>query len=155
MPDQKSFEFIHEKSDEQSKLSLFNCYYRNKYLWNHRPSIRQLYALADIPVNTDNQFGNKMVIALAFDNSSTFFRRCAENGQLKQYFPELFNCIGCKQDPLYHIDDVFNHIMLALDALAELNTTTNLSITEILFTKLAILFHDIGKPVTRVEHIAY
>lgn len=64
--------------------------------------------------------------------------RLLERSGLLQYFlPELVNCIGVSQNK-YHIYDVYEHILHALD-----NSKKDLII------RLAVLFHDIAKPNTR------
>lgn len=58
-----------------------------------------------------------------------------------KYIPELSDCIGFCQNNPYHIYDVFSHTIHALES-----CTSNDSIV-----KLAILFHDIGKPCCYFE----
>ncbi|TSC92672.1 MAG: tRNA nucleotidyltransferase (CCA-adding enzyme) [Candidatus Berkelbacteria bacterium Licking1014_7] len=65
-------------------------------------------------------------------------------GILKQYFPEIDQMIGAKQDPIYHPEgDVWTHTLLALDySASQKNKFT---------VRLATLLHDIGKP-SQTEH---
>ena len=58
-----------------------------------------------------------------------------------KYIPELSNCVGFRQNNPYHIYDVFSHTIHALES-----CTSNDSIV-----KLAVLFHDIGKPSCYLE----
>jgi len=53
-----------------------------------------------------------------------------------EYIPELRDCIGFCQNNPYHIYDVFSHTIYALESCA----------SDDMLVKLAVLFHDIGKP---------
>lgn len=53
-----------------------------------------------------------------------------------EYIPELRDCIGFAQNNPYHIYDVFSHTIHALES----------CISDDIIVKLAVLFHDIGKP---------
>lgn len=53
-----------------------------------------------------------------------------------KYIPELSDCVGFCQNNPYHIYDVFSHTIHALESCI-LNDS---------IVKLAVLFHDIGKP---------
>jgi hypothetical protein len=99
--------------------------------------------LASLEVNSPEIFFRKIRLSLSLRFPSKFFRDCLKNGQLERFFPELVATVGCTQDTRYHTDDVFDHTMLALDYIVE--HTTDIS------TCLAVLFHDIGKPVCRKE----
>jgi hypothetical protein len=155
MLEQECFNFTHTPDNEKIKYLLFRHYRRERTnlfgvdltAQDRKHYLNQLQLLADFPISTSSEFGVKMVVALSFAKPSEFFRRCANNGQLQQYFPELFNCIGCKQDPHYHQDDVFDHTMLALDKVEDPEVIENS--VGLLDIKLAVLFHDIGKPVVR------
>lgn len=57
------------------------------------------------------------------------------------FLPELGNCVGFAQNSKYHVFDVFEHTVRAL----EYNTSANP------ITRLSILLHDIGKPLTYTE----
>ena len=63
----------------------------------------------------------------------------SENGLLKQFAPELLEMQGVEQKGL-HVWDVWNHTLRALDSLPRQAG---------LVLRLAILFHDTGKPRTR------
>jgi poly(A) polymerase len=57
-------------------------------------------------------------------------------GLLAQFLPEVAAMVGVEQGG-YHVGDVFEHTWLALDAAPALRVV-----------RLAVLFHDVGKPVT-------
>lgn len=59
------------------------------------------------------------------------------------FIPELLKSVGFDQKTPWHIYDVFEHTMTALD-----NTPPELT------TRLAVLFHDIGKPYVYTEDAA-
>lgn len=62
------------------------------------------------------------------------------------YFPELEDLIGCKQDPEWHPEgDVWIHTLHCLDAFAKKRIGEE---WEDLVVGLAVLCHDIGKPLT-------
>lgn len=76
------------------------------------------------------------------DKPSGFFRNLLNLGALESIFPELYQMIGIRQPEQHHQEgDVFEHTMMALDASKEL--TTDIS------TKIAVLFHDVGKILTK------
>lgn len=54
------------------------------------------------------------------------------------FIPELAPMINCEQISRYHIYDVWEHTLKALEHCTELSHDTE--------TRLAVLFHDIGKP---------
>ncbi len=54
------------------------------------------------------------------------------------FIPELLPLIGCKQNSKWHLFDVFEHTMLALE-----NTENDLIL------RLAVFFHDFGKPMAK------
>ena len=58
--------------------------------------------------------------------------------KLFKLIPELKDCKGCEQNNKWHIYDVYEHIMHVVD-----NTPSTAQ------TRLAALFHDIGKPLAR------
>jgi tRNA nucleotidyltransferase (CCA-adding enzyme) len=61
-------------------------------------------------------------------------------GLLQAVLPEIEASIGCEQGGI-HAFDVFEHSLRTLQAAADKNYSTEL--------RLAALFHDIGKPITR------
>ena len=60
---------------------------------------------------------------------------------IAQPIPELYACVGFAQNTKYHCYDVYEHSLHALEA----NAGTDL------VTRLSILLHDIGKPLTYTE----
>ena len=60
---------------------------------------------------------------------------------IAEFLPELEDCVGFDQNTKYHCYDVFEHSLRALE----------LCNTDDLVTRLAVLFHDIGKPLTYTE----
>lgn len=63
-----------------------------------------------------------------------------------RYFPELKALVGCKQDPHWHPEgDVWKHTGHCMDAFAGRRIGDN---WEDLIVGLAVLCHDIGKPVS-------
>ena len=69
------------------------------------------------------------------DKPSTGFRLMQETGLLKEFFPELEDCVKVDQPGGYHNYDVFEHTLHVIDAAPK-----DLKI------RLAALFHDINKP---------
>ena len=64
-------------------------------------------------------------------------------GMLEYLLPELTANIGCQQDPRYHTEDVFDHLMRSFNEACKISSDPA--------TRLAALFHDIGKASTRAE----
>jgi poly(A) polymerase len=64
-----------------------------------------------------------------------------ESGLLARFLPELSAMRGVSQNA-WHSLDVWNHTMKAL---SEVSSNGSLAL------RLAVLFHDVGKPVTRME----
>ncbi len=77
---------------------------------------------------------------LMTERPSIAFGLMEQTGLLKLILPELSSCRGIDQKG-YHKFDVLDHSLLACDAAA----AEGVSLT----VRLAALFHDIGKPVTR------
>lgn len=78
---------------------------------------------------------NKLLLKSA--KPSIGLRLLKDTGILAIFIPELLEGIGIEQ-PEYHVDDVFEHSLAAVDAAEDP-------------IKLAALFHDIGKPRTFTE----
>lgn len=79
---------------------------------------------------------NKILIS---DNSEYIFK-LHEYGLLQDIIPELADCFQCPQDNPYHIYNVGEHIIKSLK-----------HIDKVLHLKLAMLFHDIGKPLCKTS----
>ncbi len=63
-----------------------------------------------------------------------------------RHFPELEALCGCKQDPVWHPEgDAWTHTLRCLDAYTELRTGDEYEDT---ILGLAVLCHDMGKPLT-------
>ena len=60
---------------------------------------------------------------------------------IAQLIPELGACIGFAQNTKYHCYDVYEHLLYALEANEGVD----------LVTRLAILLHDVGKPLSYTE----
>lgn len=75
---------------------------------------------------------------------SVFFRVLSEMDHLKEFFPELRDCIGVEQNPVYHPEgDVFEHTMLVVDCAAALRGRAK----QPLAFMISALMHDFGKCV--------
>jgi tRNA nucleotidyltransferase (CCA-adding enzyme) len=71
---------------------------------------------------------------------SKYLRLLNKTGLLEYIAPELYRCVGVKQDKRYHKYDVFTHLIYTCD-----NTEPDPVL------RLAGLLHDIGKTDTRKE----
>lgn len=70
-----------------------------------------------------------------------------ELGVLDKLFPEILALAGCPQDPEWHPEgDVFIHTKLAMDEAVRL--ADELSKEKRITVMLAVLCHDLGKPLT-------
>lgn len=69
---------------------------------------------------------------------SRYLKMMNKTGIIEILIPELYTCTKCTQDKKYHKYSVFNHLLLACDY-AEPN----------IISRLAALFHDIGKPLAK------
>lgn len=87
------------------------------------------------------------------------FRWLFHLGRLQELFPELHALVGVAQRPDYHPEgDVFEHTMQALDAAAQSDLYQDsedgmTSEEEKFLIMLAVLCHDMGKPVTTDEQL--
>lgn len=61
---------------------------------------------------------------------------------IAEFIPEIREMIGCEQRTRYHIYDVWEHTLKALEH--------SMKLSDDLETKLAVFFHDIGKPRARI-----
>jgi hypothetical protein len=96
----------------------------------------------EIPIQL---FREEMLKALTLEFPSHFFRTLQTLGLLERLVPELHANINCFQDPKWHEEDVYNHLLRSLD-----ESRTFISSTKPLL-KLAVLFHDIGKAATKAD----
>jgi tRNA nucleotidyltransferase (CCA-adding enzyme) len=60
---------------------------------------------------------------------------------IAEFLPELEACVGFAQNTKYHCYDVYEHSLRALEA----------NDSQDLITRLSILLHDVGKPLTYTE----
>ncbi|MEW6777329.1 MAG: HD domain-containing protein [Bdellovibrionota bacterium] len=72
-----------------------------------------------------------------------------EAGALEKLFPEVAGMSGVDQPREYHIADVFDHTMMALDAAAADPLVQHPGDAEVM---LGILYHDVGKPACAGRH---
>lgn len=71
---------------------------------------------------------------------------------IDKLFPDLRWLVGCPQDPIWHPEgDVWTHTLLAVDRAAELVREHQLPKEKWLTVMLAVLLHDIAKPLTLKE----
>ncbi len=71
---------------------------------------------------------------------------------IEKLFPDLKWLVGCPQDPIWHPEgDVWTHTLLAVDQAAVLVREHELQKAKWLTVMLAVLLHDIGKPLTTRE----
>ena len=69
--------------------------------------------------------------------TNQFHKRLVHNyGVFELFIPDIKNMIGCKQNNPYHIYDVFIHTVHAIENCE----------SDDLITRLAVFFHDFGKP---------
>jgi len=84
-------------------------------------------------------------LLLKSDKPSVGFELMRELGVLK-YFPELYDMIGVKQDPKWHLEgDVWVHTMMSLDVMASLRCGESKLDLKLMY---GVLCHDMGKVVT-------
>ena len=79
---------------------------------------------------------NKLLVLAA--KPSVGFRLMQKTGMLRELLPELDECVNVDQPGPYHMYDVFEHTLHAIDACPQR-----------LRVRLAALFHDINKPQAR------
>ena len=81
---------------------------------------------------------------LKAEKPSIFFRVLKDMDHLREFFPELADCIGVRQSPEHHPEgDVFEHTMLVVDCAAALREQAKWPLAFM----IAALFHDLGKVV--------
>ncbi len=86
------------------------------------------------------RIGAELVRLLAAEKPSIGFKAMLESDLLELLIPELSLCGGVEQgEP--HCFDVFEHLLFSCDAAPRDN----------LIVRLAALFHDLGKPETRLK----
>ncbi len=95
----------------------------------------------DPPVVSAERIRDEFVKILMSCDAARGLTLLAEGGLLAQFVPELVRTMGVTQDR-WHLYDVWTH---TLKALAALPPEASLEL------RLAVLLHDVGKPVTRTE----
>ncbi|MEX0332313.1 MAG: CCA tRNA nucleotidyltransferase [Puniceicoccaceae bacterium] len=79
-------------------------------------------------------------------NGLAFLKAC----DWTRFFPELHAMIGCEQDPQWHPEgDVWDHTLHCMDAFSKGRTGIR---DDDLAVGLAVLCHDMGKPLTTERH---
>jgi len=81
---------------------------------------------------------NKILMS---NNPSKYLCILKDVGLLEYISPEIYSCIGIKQDDRYHKYDVFHHLVYTVD-----------NCDQDMVLRLAGLLHDIGKPEAMVEY---
>lgn len=79
-----------------------------------------------------------LINILVQDNPSEFIKRNEE--EIFQMLPELFSCKNFKQNNIWHIYDVYEHILHVIDG-----------VPNNIVLRMAALFHDIRKPLVYTE----
>ena len=78
------------------------------------------------------------------EKPSVYFRMLRKMNHLREFFPELEQTIGVRQNPKFHPEgDVFEHTMLVLDSAAELRHRAEWPLAFM----FSALLHDLGKCV--------
>jgi tRNA nucleotidyltransferase (CCA-adding enzyme) len=83
---------------------------------------------------------DEIIKLLEAERPSVGFEFMRESGLMEVFLPELYNCYGVPQNR-YHLYDIYYHSIYSCDAAPAGDT----------ILRLATLFHDIGKVVTRTE----
>ncbi len=91
-----------------------------------------------LEIISEERIRDEFIKIMALPNCTKGIAMLFETGLLQQFAPELTAMRGMAQND-YHIYDVWDHTMAALDVLNP-NTSTE--------TRIALLFHDVGKPLT-------
>ena len=94
-----------------------------------------LHLLHKIPFEVIRDEMNKILLS---SKPSVIFNTMRSTGVLEIVMPELYRCIGVKQDARYHKYDVYKHCIYTCD-----------HIKPELALRLAAVLHDVGKTETR------
>lgn len=104
--------------------------------------------LSDLP--NERIWGEFEKLLLRARRPSRGLQAALELRIIEKLFPDLQPLVGCPQDPHWHPEgDVWTHTLLAVDKAVEL--TTGLPPEKKIAVLLAVLLHDIGKPLTLIE----
>lgn len=80
----------------------------------------------------------ELVKVFQMNNPFGYVALLRELGLLKTIFPALYACIDNRQPVRYHPFDTYNHTLLTLYRIQQINANY--------LVKLAMLYHDVGKP---------
>lgn len=97
--------------------------------------------VGDRPVVSAERIRDELERMIVHPGASRGLRILMEADLLAQFLPELSAMKGVEQNA-WHIHDVWDHTLAALDALPS---------DAPLILRLGVLLHDVGKPVTRTE----
>lgn len=128
----------HERLKEDALRALRACRFASVLKFKLDPKVKK--AISSVLTMIDNLSAERVrdeILKILYDSPkpSVGLKILAETGILKIWIPELLYGVGVGQ-PEFHTYDVFEHSLRAVDE-AEDNV------------KLAVLFHDIGKPSTK------
>jgi poly(A) polymerase len=107
------------------------------------PAMRAMNARLAHPVISAERVADELRKMLISDRPRTAIELLDEGGLLEVVLPEVAACKGVAQGG-YHTHDVYGHTLLAVQA-----TPADL------ITRLAALFHDVGKPATATPDGAF
>lgn len=79
-----------------------------------------------------------LINVLIQEKPSEFIKK--NEDKIFELIPELKNCVGFNQNNMWHVYDVYEHILHVVD-----------KVPNNLILRLAALFHDIGKPLVYEE----
>jgi len=96
------------------------------------------YLILRCPVEAIREYFNEILLSR---KPSKYLKIMVKTKLLKYICPEVYRCVGVKQDKRYHKYDVYTHLVYTCD-----NTSSNS-----LALRLAGILHDIGKADTRKE----
>jgi len=106
--------------------------------------------LSDLP--SERIWGEVEKLLLLAERPSIGLQAALELLIIRKLFPDLEWLVGCPQDPIWHPEgDVWTHTRLAIDQAARLVREHELPKAKWLTVMLAVLLHDIGKPLTTRE----
>ncbi len=106
--------------------------------------------LDDLP--SERIWGEVEKLLLLARRPSMGLRAALELLIIEKLFPDLKWLVGCPQDPVWHPEgDVWTHTLLAMDQAALLVREHRLPKEKWVTVMLAVLLHDIAKPLTLKE----
>lgn len=113
------------------------------------PETQKLMKAADLSkVPAERIYGELKKLLMLSPKPSIGLKYLQETGLLEQLHPQLYQMIGCPQEPTHHPEgDVWEHTLLVTDEAAKLKDRAK----NPLALMLAALLHDIGKPGTTEE----